>query len=96
MDVAFAALVFGAALAVIFVAFAFIKLVVRLILLPLLLIKFIVGAILSVIVAPVLFVVGMIVAIALAAVLFVPLLPFLFVAGLVWLLVRANRRPAVA
>jgi hypothetical protein len=96
MELAFAAVVFVAAFAVIVVAVAFLKVIVRLILLPLLLIKFIVGAILTWIVGPVLFVVGMIVATALAAVLFVPLLPFLLVAGLVWLLVRANRRPAVA
>jgi hypothetical protein len=96
MDVVFGAVVLFAAIAVIFAALAFIKLVVRLILLPLLLIKFIVGAILTLIVGPVLFVVGLILAAVLALVLFVPLLPFVIAAGLIWLLVRASRRPAVA
>ena len=57
---------------------------------------FFIGAVLTLIVGPVLFIVGLILAGVLAAVLFVPLLPFLIVGALVWLLVRANRRPAVA
>jgi hypothetical protein len=92
MAVAFGAVVLVATVALIVVALTFIKLIARLILLPLLLIKFVVGAILTLIVGPLLFVVGLM----LAAVLFVPLLPFVILGALVWLMVRPTRRPAVA
>jgi hypothetical protein len=47
------------------------------------------------IVGPILFLVGSVVALALGLVLALPLLPFVAVAGLIWLIVRSNR-PAVA
>jgi len=85
-----------AALAGLFVVLAIIKIAIRLILLPLLLVKWILGTIAMVIVGPILFIVGLVLAIVLGAVLVVPLLPLLIVGGLVWLLVRPVRRPAVA
>jgi hypothetical protein len=73
-----------------------IKIVLRLVLLPLLLIKFIVMGILVLVLGPILFLVGVIVFGAVALVFAVPLLPILAVAALVWFLVRSTRRPAVA
>lgn len=59
-------------------------------------IKWIIGSVLFLIVAPILFVAGLLIAVLIGAALFVPLLPFIAVALLVWLLMRANRRPALA
>lgn len=84
------------ALAALFVVLTVINCAVRLILLPLLLIKWIAGAIAMLVVGPVLFVVGLMLAIVIGAALFVPLLPFLIVGGLVWLLLKPARPPAVA
>ncbi|NUR55707.1 MAG: hypothetical protein HOQ29_14775 [Acidobacteria bacterium] len=96
MEVAVAGALVVAALAGLFVVLTVIRFVVRLILLPLLLIKWILGTIAMLIVGPVLFLVGVVLAIVIGAVLFVPLLPLLIVGGLVWLLVKPARRPAVA
>jgi hypothetical protein len=79
-----------------FALMVIVKLFLRILLLPLLLLKWIVGAVLFLLVAPVLFVAGLLIALVLGVALFVPLLPFIAVAFLVWLLVRANRRPALA
>ncbi|HEY3883986.1 MAG TPA: hypothetical protein VGL62_02170 [Vicinamibacterales bacterium] len=71
------------------------KLAVRLILLPLLLIKWLVGGVVLLIVGPILLVVGVAVCAVLAVVFALPLLPLIVAAGLIWLLVRASRRPAL-
>lgn len=89
---AFAAFLMVAALGALALIF---KIAIRLLLLPLLLIKWIVTAVLTLVVGPVLFLVGLLVAAVIGVALFVPLLPFVAVAALVWLIVRANRRPAV-
>lgn len=68
----------------------FFKIVLRLILLPLLLVKFIVMGLVMLVVGPILFVVGLVAVFAVA----VPLLPFLALGAIVWLLVRGSRRPA--
>ena len=90
------AVVVCAAFIGLFALMLILKLFVRLLLLPLLLIKWIVGSVLFLIVAPILFVAGLLIALVIGAALFVPFLPFIAVAFLVWLLMRANRRPAIA
>jgi hypothetical protein len=83
----------------VFVMLALVGLVVRtairLVLLPLLLIKWIVVGIVMLVVGPILLLVGIAGFVAVALGLALPLLPLIAVAALVWLLVRANRRPAV-
>jgi len=96
LELAFGGALILAALAGLFVVLTIIKIAIRLILLPLLLVKWILGAIAMLIVGPILFIVGLVLAIAVGVVLFVPLLPLLIVGGLLWLLVRPGRRPAVA
>ena len=71
------------------------KIFVRLLLLPLLLIKWLVAGVLFMALGPVLVLAGLLVAFIVGASLLVPLAPFLLAAGLIWLLVRANRRPVV-
>lgn len=72
------------------------KVAVRLLLLPLLLVKWIVMGIVMLIVGPILLVVGVFVFLATGLALAIPLLPVLAVGALLWFLfVRANRRPAV-
>lgn len=71
------------------------KVAIRLILLPLLLLKWLIGGVVLLVLGPVLALVGLIVLVVGGAVLFVPLLPFVLLAGIVWLIVRASR-PAVA
>jgi len=83
---AVAVLMVFAAVAVLF------KIVFRLVLLPLLLLKWIVMGVVMLVVGPVLFVVGLVAAFAML----IPLLPFVALAAIVWLLVRGSRRPAVA
>ncbi len=68
---------------------------VRLLLLPLLLIKWIVTMLVMAVVGPVLAIVGLALALAFGLVIAVPLLPLLVVGTLLWLLVRSTRRPAV-
>jgi hypothetical protein len=70
----------------------FFKIVFRLVLLPLLLLKWIVMGVVMLVVGPVLFVVGLVAAFAML----IPLLPFVALGAIVWLLVRGSRRPAVA
>ena len=68
----------------------------RLVLLPLLLVKWIVMGIVMLIVGPILLVVGAFVLAATGLALAVPLLPLLAVAAILWLVfAKANRRPAV-
>ena len=69
----------------------FFKIVFKLILLPLLLIKWIVTGIVLLVVGPILFAAGIVAVVAMV----IPLFPFLVLGGIVWLLVRSTR-PAVA
>ncbi len=87
----------GAALLFTFAAVAILfKILVRLILLPLLLVKWIVMALVMLVAGPILFVAGLVAVVVMGLAVAIPLLPFAAVAALVWLLVRATRRPAVA
>lgn len=71
------------------------KVAVRLLLLPLLLVKWIVMGVVMLIVGPILLVVGLIVFAATGLALAIPLLPVLALGALLWLLfAKANRRPA--
>ena len=72
------------------------KMILRLVLLPLLLVKFLVMGLLMLIVGPIMAVVGPFVIGVLAIAFALPLLPLLAVVALVWFLSRSNRRPAVA
>ena len=76
-------------------AFA-LKMILRLVLLPLLLIKFLVMGLLMLILGPIMAVVGLFVIGVLALAFALPLLPLLAVIALVWFLAKSNRRPAVA
>ncbi len=69
----------------------FFKIVFKLILLPLLLLKWIVTGIVLLVVGPILFAAGIVAVVAMV----IPLFPFLVLGGIVWLLVRSSR-PAVA
>jgi len=72
------------------------KVAVRLLLLPLLLVKWIVMGVVMLIVGPILLVIGVVVFLATGLALAVPLLPLLAVAAILWLVfAKANRRPAV-
>ena len=70
----------------------FFKIVFRLVLLPLLLLKWIVMGVVMLVIGPVLFLVGLVAAFAMM----IPLLPFVALGAIIWLLVRSSRRPAVA
>src|SRR3954468_14345307 len=80
-------------LASLFAVAIFVKLLVRLVLLPLFLLKWLISGIVFLIVGPVLAVVGIIILAAIAFALAVPLLPFIVLGVAVWLLMR-NSRPA--
>lgn len=73
----------------------FFKIVIKLILLPLLLLKWIVTGLVMLVVGPILLLVGIVAALAMLVAMIVPLLPFVVLGGIVWLLVRSSR-PAVA
>ena len=86
----------GAALFVVLIAFGVVlKLMLRLVLLPLLLLKWLIGGIVLFVVGPILAIVGLLVLLITGAALSIPLLPFLVLGLLIWLLVRTARRPAV-
>ena len=68
---------------------------IRILLFPLFLLKWIVTGLVMLVVGPVLALVGIVLAIVFAALVAVPLLPLVVLGMFVWLLVRANRRPAV-
>jgi hypothetical protein len=88
--------IIGSALFVGFVVLATIfKLAFKILLLPLLLLKFLIFGVVFTIVGPILLIVGVFAVVVTGLVGLVPLLPFLIVGGLVWMLVRNNRRPAV-
>jgi hypothetical protein len=87
--------IIGSALFVGFVVLATIfKLAFKILLLPLLLLKFLIFGVVFTIVGPILLIVGVFAVVVTGLVGLVPLLPFLIVGGLVWMLVRNNRRPA--
>ena len=71
------------------------KAIFRLVLLPLLLVKWLVMGLVMLVVGPVLFVVGVVVFVALSLVLAVPLLPLLAIAAIVLLILKSTRRPAI-
>jgi hypothetical protein len=71
------------------------KVAVRLLLLPFLLIKWLLGGVVLLIVGPVLALVGIVMLVAFGAAVLLPLLPFLVLGGLIWLLFRAAR-PSIA
>jgi hypothetical protein len=72
------------------------RVAVRLVLLPLLLVKWLVMGIVMLIVGPILLVVGAFVLVATGVALAVPFLPLLAVAAILWLVfAKAHRRPAV-
>jgi hypothetical protein len=71
------------------------RIAVRLLLLPLLLLKWIVLGVVLLVVAPILALVGAAVFLSAGLVLFVPLLPVLAVIAILWLLLKATRRPAL-
>lgn len=80
-----------------FVAVAIVfKILLKLVLLPLLLIKWIVMGAVMLIVGPILFIAGLAAFLTIGVALLVPLLPFLVLGGIVWLLVRSSRPAAVA
>lgn len=85
-----------ALVAVVIAAGLFVKLAVRLILLPLFLIKWLIGGVLLLVLGPVLILAGLLVLAILTAAFALPFLPLFLVIGLVWLLVRASRRPIIA
>jgi hypothetical protein len=84
----------------VFVTFAAVamvfKILLKLVLLPLLLVKWIVTGAVMLIVGPIVFLVGLAALLAVGVAVLVPLLPFLMLAGIVWLLVRSSRPAAVA
>jgi hypothetical protein len=72
------------------------KFALKLLLLPLLLVKWLVVSVVMLIVSPVLFVAGLIASVAFLIALAIPLLPFVLLAALVWIVVRATRPPVAA
>jgi len=96
-----AAVVLFAGMALAAVVFTFtlaavlLKLAIRIIFFPLFLLKWIVTGLVMIVVGPILALVALVLAVVFAFVLAVPLLPLVALAGIVWLLVRASRRPAV-
>jgi hypothetical protein len=76
-------------------AAVFFKIILRIVLLPLLLLKFLVMGTVMLVVGPILFVIGLVAALAVGLVLAVPMLPLIALGGLLWLLLR-DRRPVAA
>jgi hypothetical protein len=72
-----------------------IKLLVRLILLPLLLLKLVLTGVLFFIVGPVVLAATFVAMIAVGAAVTIPLLPLLAIALLIWAIVKGNRRPVL-
>ena len=68
----------------------------RILLFPLFLLKWVITGVVMLIVGPVLALVGIVLAVVFGVLLAVPLLPLIAVGAIVWLIVRANRSPAVA
>ncbi len=70
------------------------RLLLHVLLLPLLLLKALIGGLVLLVVGPVVFIAAVAGTLALAAALITPLLPLLFVAFVIWFLVRAGSKPA--
>jgi len=88
--------IIGSVLFVGFVVLATIfKLAFKILLLPLLLLKVLIFGVVVTVLGPILLLVGVFAVLVTGLAALVPLLPFLVVGALVWLLVRNNRRPAV-
>ena len=68
----------------------------RILLFPLFLLKWVITGVVMLIVGPVLALVGIVLAVVFGALLAVPLLPLIALGAIVWLLVKSNRRAAVA
>ena len=75
---------------IVVVGAVFFKIALKLILLPLLLLKWIVMGVVLMVVGPILVVIGIVAAFAMM----LPLLPFVALGAVLWLLVRSSRRPA--
>ena len=72
------------------------RVAVKLVLLPLLLLKWIIGGIVMLVVGPILFLVGLFLFVITGLVLAIPFLPLLVVGAILWFLIaKGNRRPAV-
>jgi hypothetical protein len=86
-----------AAIVFTFTVFALLlKVAIRILLFPLFLLKWIITGLVMIVVGPILALVGVLLAMVFLVVLAVPLLPFLALAAIVWLLVRSTRPAAVA
>jgi hypothetical protein len=72
------------------------RLLFGLLILPLLLVKALAGAVALILMGPILLVTLLAGAVAAAVALLVPLLPLIVVGALIWFLVRASQRPAIA
>ena len=73
-----------------------VKVAIRILLFPLFLFKWIVTGLVMIVVGPILALVGVLLAMVFLVVLAVPLLPFVALAAIVWLLVKSTRPAAVA
>lgn len=85
----------AAVFAGLFVVLTILKLAFKLVLWPLLLIKWIVLALVFTVVGPVLLIAGLLVSFIVGTALLAPLLPFIALAALVWFLVRPSRTQAL-
>jgi hypothetical protein len=72
------------------------RFVFNLLLLPLLILKALIGGLMLLVAGPILLLALLAGLVAMAAALVAPLLPLLFVAFVVWFLVRATSKPAIA
>ena len=68
----------------------------RILLFPLFLLKWVITGVVMLIVGPILALVGIVLAVVFGVLLAVPLLPLIALGAIVWLIVKANRSPAVA
>jgi hypothetical protein len=90
---AFTAVMVFLALAVVGIV---IRMAVRVVLLPLILLKWLLAGIMLLVLGPILLVVGLVAFVAFALAVALPLLPLIAVGAVIWLLVRSTRRAAVA
>jgi len=93
---ALAGLAFGGVMLALVTVGLIARAILRLVFLPLLLIKWLVMGVVMLVVGPILFVVGILVFLALSFALAVPLLPLVAIAAIVLLLLKSTRRPALA
>jgi hypothetical protein len=69
---------------------------IRILLLPLFLLKWLITGVVMLVVGPILALVGIVLAVVFGVLVAVPLLPFVALGAIVWLIVKSNRPPAVA